>query len=169
MKSPNEVSNWMQYMFAAVRRETGHKWNQPQYQIGIWTKQLKRLSADGVNPYLLALGIDLLALRWGYVKSENIWEVTTPGYLLKPFRDVGFPIWFWKGIWWSRFATTKPEQKYYRHWIRQAQNALTQGISLSAMHEAKMKLRDAESKLRERENSATFKVHWLENWEDSWS
>ena len=169
MTPPNNTTNWMKYMFDAVRRETGHKWNQPQYQIGIWTKQLKKLSGEGVNPYLLALGIDLLALRWGRVKQENIWEVTTPGSLLKSFRDIGFPIWFWKGVWWSRFADTRHEQKYYKHWLRCAQDAPTRGTSLSAIRESKLKLRAAENKLRDRDARDSFKVHWVESWVMTWT
>lgn len=165
---PENCKNWMRYLFDAVRRETGEKWKSPQYQIGIWTKGLKKLDADGVPSYLIALGIDLLALQWDSVKRENIWEVTTVGYLLKPFRDVGYPMWFWKAVWWSRYAKKGREVDYYRHWLRQAQNALTQGTSASAISEAKEKLRAAETKLRASERRSTFSLHWLKEWVETW-
>ena len=126
MRTPDELDgvSWLNYLKDAVEREAGIQWTPPGYMVGVWVKQLMKLRDEGVNPYQLALALDLVALRWERYCLKSPWELLTPGMLFYAFRSLVRPELFWRSVWFSRFAETGDEVKYLAYWLTQFEAAL---------------------------------------------
>ena len=170
MKTPDELTRaeLMTYLRDAIKREHGVEWKPKSYIWATWAKQLAYLIDHEVPPYLVALGLDLIALDWPRVAEESPWEILSPGSLLKPFRGVGWPVWLWRAVWWSRQAHSPDEVRYYQYWLIQAGLACD-GTTLEAVTEARAALEVAEQRLRRRGARRQFRLHWLRDWRKTWS
>jgi hypothetical protein len=128
-----------------------------------WTKVIKDLLKNEVDCFMLALGLDLLALSWDPWRSP--WELLSTGYLFRPFRQLGRSRSFWKAIWFSRYAETEHEVQYYRYHLTQYDAALSlpQGEPgrQTLIKSSKRALAEAERTLVTRDVSPTFEIHWL--------
>jgi len=167
MKTPPQfsVKDWQSYVFNAVKRETGKPWGVKPHVIAAWTRKLKDLLCDEVNPYMLALGIDVLALNWDSWRMTSPWEVLAPGSLFLPFRRYHRPMSFWRAVWVSRYAQTKHELLYYNYHMTQLEVAfeLPEGEQGRAelAKKSRQALATAEEIIVKRGDSPTFKIHWL--------
>ena len=93
IKPPSEfeIKDWVPYLKGAILRETGKEWK-PMY--GTWTKKFKDLTEEGeynsIDPFLLALAVDVIALNWSSMKVVAPWEVLSPGRLFYQFSGLGY-------------------------------------------------------------------------------
>lgn len=172
MRTPDELDgvSWLNYLKDAVEREAGIQWTPPGYMVGVWVKQLMKLRDEGVNPYQLALALDLVALRWERYCLKSPWELLTPGMLFYAFRSLVRPELFWRSVWFSRFAETGDEVKYLAYWLTQFEAALaadpgTRGKS-ALQQTAEQRLKVVEEKTRLQDKPPTFHYHWLKGWMD---
>lgn len=174
MKYPEQMSanDFTRYTFGAVLRETGEKWQPKPYIVATWGRQFKSLLASEVPSYLIALGLDILALDWEYSVSLSPWEALSTGYLLKPFRDGGGGVWFWRAVWFSRFAKTESEVNFYNHWLTASRQGTETPTGTAGKGEyikdVREKLQRAEVKIKRQRRQPVFKLHWLENWSKTW-
>ena len=162
---PTQLKNeqWYTYLAIAVARETGEPPAHRPYERTLWARRLRELAAQGVDPFVAAISIDLLALDWAHVSTLSPWLVLSPGYALRWSYSYGRPPWFWRAVWFSRYAQTRAEVEYYHEWLEQAEFALETndgfGDRAEAIIDAKLKLEEAERTAQGR--AATFKLHWL--------
>lgn len=165
MKTPDtfKIRDWQHYVFAAVRRETGKQWQPKSHTMASWTKCLKDLLKNEVDCFMLALGLDLLALSWDPWRSP--WEQLATGSLFRPFRLQARSLSFWKAVWFSRYASGEHEVQYYRYHLTQYDAALSlpQGEPgrQTALRSSKKALAEAERTLVIRNNQPAFEIHWL--------
>ena len=167
MKTPPQftIKDWQHYVFNSVKRETGKPWDVKGHVIAAWTKKIKSLLFEDANPYMLALGIDVLALNWDSWRMTSPWEVLAPGSLFLPFRRYPRPMSFWRAVWFSRYAQTKHEVLYYVYHMLQLEAAF--GIPEGEPGRAELAkssrqaLTTAEKIVVKRDDAPTFKVHWL--------
>lgn len=171
MKSPDtfSVDEFVSYFHVAVERETNKKYNPNPHTIATWTRIIKRLLNDKVNVWLLALGLDTIALRWKQLSGNSPWETLSTYNLLRFFYDFKpkVPIFFWRSIWMSRFAQTDQQVEYYKEWLLQYLCAVEFRGDVGSQElktTAHKHLQWAEDVIRSNENrEATFKFHWM--WE----
>jgi len=170
LRTPEEFdgTEWFRYFTDAVSRETGEAWSPPGFEVNVWLKLLKRLRDDGAGGFQLALAIDLIAMRWNYLEKRSPWELITPGRLFYPFRNLSRPVSFWRGVWFSRYAETDEEIRYFDHWLAQLEAAVqadpgTRGKS-GHWQVAEQKLTAAEGKILDRNQAPSFEFNWLKQW-----
>lgn len=163
------TNDWTKYTFGAVHRETGEKWKPKGYVVATWTRSFKKLIESGLDSYILALGVDLLALDWSGVEFVSLWQTLSVGAFTFPFRQQLLrPSYFWRAVWFSRYARTEHEVQYYRYWMSQIEEALDAEPGALGVAELLKKSRDklitAEAKVRNRGGEPAFKMHWLRDW-----
>lgn len=167
IKTPPQFSikDWQHYVFAAVKREIRKPWNVKPHVIAAWTRKLKDLLRDEVNPYMLALAIDVLALNWDSWKMTSPWEVLAPGSLFLPFRRYLRPMPFWRAVWFSRYARDKHEVLYYSYHLTQLEVSfeIPEGNwgKTELAKRSRQGLAKAEEVIVGRDTSPVFKLHWL--------
>lgn len=170
MRTPDQYdgAEWFRYLLDAIERETGEAWSPPGFEISVWLKLIRRMRDDGAEAYLLALAFDKVATKWDKDKPVSPWELITPGKLFYPFRGVNRPQSFWRAVWFSRYADSPDEVRYYDHWLAQLEAACTADNGTrgrSALWQtAEQKLKQAEEKIINRDKPPTFSYNWLKGW-----
>jgi hypothetical protein len=125
---------WFEYLKQAVKRETGRE---PRLLRRDWMRFFTELVEDGLDPWLLACALDLLAMRWvREVKSAlavideevtvNPWLCAKPYKLLAPIRAL-MPRnkAYWRHVWLSRLCDDDAEAAYCQKWLGALEDALT--------------------------------------------
>ncbi len=173
MKIPSEfkTKDWVSYLKLAVQRETGKQWKPKAHMIAAWTRVFKNLTQskeyDGIDPFLLALAIDVIALEWLGGDVISPWEVLAPGKLFYQF--VGKSKAFWRAVWFSRYAITDREVNYYDYHLTQYEAGLAMEPGEFGRYEmlknSKRALAESETFIMARIQSnmrPLFRMHWLE-------
>lgn len=167
MRTPDDfdATEWFRYFLGAVERETGAPWSPPGFEVNVWLKLIKRLADDGADPYYFALALDLVAIHWERYSAVSVWELITPGMLFYRVRSMPRSPVFWRGVWYSRFAETEDEVRFYDHWLAQLEASLkadpgTAGKS-ALWQTAEGKLRQAEEKILRSGKPPIFSYNWL--------
>lgn len=156
---------WLAYLDGAVARETGEPPQRAKHEAKAWARLLKRLRSEGVEPYLLALSLDVLALDWAETRGLSPHVILSPGRLLHWYYGRTRPPWFWHAVWWSRFATTGEQVDYHREWLDLTEAALEieaghEGRA-AALEDAREHLAAAERVERRRARTPAFALNWL--------
>lgn len=170
MKTPDQfkIKDWQTYLFSAVRREYDPAWKPKSHMVAAWTRVLKNLTQskeyDTLDPFVLALALDVIALEWGNVAVTSPWEILAPGKLF--YRFSGRSKAFWRAVWFSRYAATEGEVQYYRYWITQYEAGLGMERGepgrLDLLVRSKRALKTAEEAIRDRGRPRPlFRLHWL--------
>ena len=164
------IGDWQRYLFDAIRRETGNSgWKPKSTMVATWTRVIKGLVIDKeytpIDPYVLALGLDKIALHWDEHVAISPWRVLAAGSLYYDFS--GRPTAFWHAVWFSRYAFTPQEVQYYRYHLTQWEaahiDAKGEPGRLPWLRKSRRALSHAEEVIRKRSVNprATFKLHWL--------
>ena len=163
---PDRMSSddWIVYLRASIKRETGSPWKAATWEIKDWSRRLKD-SVSGVDSFVMALSIDIMVMNWGYEKTLSPQRALSHTRLLRWYYDMRRPYWFWRAVWFSRYAETQAEVEYYREWLSQAEIALDTGEGRDGkkdlMKLSRDKLHEAEQIITARNMSPTFQLNWL--------
>lgn len=167
MKTPEHYTNkdWANYMFRAYKRELGVEWKPVQFTIQSITRMCNRRIKDGIDPYLVAMKLDLLAFENNVSDETFVVDQLQPWLITAPFFERKRGLAFWRAVWYSRFADTDHQIEFYRHWLRQYEFA----YELANVNEDKIQLlvtckkqfAMAEKKIKTDNSKPVFKFHWL--------
>jgi hypothetical protein len=119
---------------------------------------------QGFDPYMLAVGIDLLALHCEGMREESIYEGLNNASILQSLFKLPRSRVFWRAVWFSRFASSDHEIGYYRYWLREfgyAYDTNEHPRSAELLRECKKRLEEAEQMIQDSNADVTFKLHWL--------
>lgn len=164
MKSPEDFTppQWKTYITNALKRETGDKPNPFLYKF--FHMKVQGALGNMFDPYMLAIGIDLLALECKDAREEPLLEGMSDIRLLKSMFALPRSRAFWRAVWFSRYAVTEHQIGYYRYWLKQygyAYDRRDHPRSKKLMEECKQRLSEAEQMIRSEEPKVSFKIHWL--------
>lgn len=170
MNTPDrfKIHDWQAHLFNAVRRETRSGWKPKSTIVAAWTRVIKNLTEnkehETIDPFVLALALDVIALEWGDHVVVSPWEVLAPGRLF--YRFSGRSKAFWRAVYFSRYAMTEREVLFYRYHLTQYEVGLSmirgEAGRLELLRSHKFALAQAETAIRERGNPRpTFRLHWL--------
>jgi len=124
LKSPDQfktdsgetrAKDWTDYLHDAILRETGEKPNFISADFALWSRVLKGRVNSGVDPFVFALMIDIIALDWKDDNELSPWQLTTHEYIYKFFT--GRHKWFWRAVWFSRYAKGEKEISLYIEYL----------------------------------------------------
>ena len=170
MNTPDrfKIRDWCSYLFDAVRRENNREWRPKSTIVAAWTRVIRNLTEnkeyETLDPFVLALALDVIALGWGDYVVTSPWEVLAPGKLFYKFS--GRSKAFWRAVYFSRFASTDKEVQFYSYHLTQYEIGLSmvrgEAGRLELLRNHKVALTQAETVIRARGNiRPVFKVHWL--------
>lgn len=118
--------------------------------------------------FTLALALDVTAMQWERHKQVTPWVLLSAGRMMYPFRGITKPPEFWRAVWFSRYAESLDEVRYYDHWLAQLEAATNAEIGTrgkSALwQQAEQKLASAEQRILGRDQPPTFLYNWLKSW-----
>ncbi len=158
------VDDWVVYMRATIKRLTGSPWKAAVWEVKDWSRRLAD-SVSGVDPFVMALSVDVMAMNWGYERTLSPQRALSHVRMLRWYYDMRRPYWFWRAVWFSRYAATESEAEYYCEWLAQAETAIDTGDGYDGKEElmrtAKTRLREAESVVTARGGSPEFLLDWL--------
>ena len=166
LPKPDRMSpdDWVVYLRQAVKRETGRPWQAAAWEVKDWSRRL-RDAVGGADPFVMALSVDVMAMNWGYEKTLSPQRALSHVRMLRWYYDMRRPRWFWRAVWFSRYAETHDEAAYYDEWLAQAEAALDTGEGRTGRKElmvrARVRLREAEAELAARGGPPAFKYDWL--------
>lgn len=168
---------WFEYLLDAVDREVGHR---PKLLRRDWLRFFTDLIEDGLDPWLLACSLDMLALRWQEVLDDaavlddetavDPWRCVRIHLLLEPIRNLtrrnGT---YWRHVWLSRLCATEEEAAYCRYWLGRIEDELTEFevVNYEEVRRAEEKLAALEPRLRERKR-ASFTLHYIKELIREW-
>ena len=119
MKTPKEftLEEWVDYFIGALRREAEPQYNPRSYFKAHLITEFANLNHQGINPWVLAIAIDNVAVKWNEFKFKAPWELVTWNQINKPFREKELPNFFWRTVWFSRYWQTVEEVNSYKKWF----------------------------------------------------
>lgn len=121
MKTPTRFhqGDWLSYFGDAIFRETGTPWEPTDLDRTIVASKIKKATKGGIDLWMLALGLDILAVEWK--ERSRLWyaaQLFEPGPLMYPLYEQGpVPEGWWRDIWFSRYAEGEPEIDYFNFWM----------------------------------------------------
>ena len=166
LPTPDRMSadDWVVYLRQAVKRETGSPWQAAAWEVRDWSRRLTD-AVRGVDPFVMALSVDVMAMNWGRERTLSPQRALSHVRMLRWYYDMRRPLWFWRAVWFSRYAGTRYEAEYYGEWLAQAEAALDTGEGRSGrgelMGRARKRLHEAEIELTERGGAPEFAFDWL--------
>lgn len=180
VRFPNELARealqghaWFEYLLDAIHRETERR---PKLLRRDWLRFFTDLVEDGLDPWLLACSLDILALRWQQALADAVvlgeevmvdpWRCARIHLLLEPIRNITRRnTAYWRHVWLSRLCTTEKEADYCRFWLGRLEDELTEFevINYETVRHVEEKLTAIEPRLLERRSAPDpFKLHYLE-------
>jgi hypothetical protein len=158
-REPLQGAVWLGYLQDAVQRETGSR---PNLLRQDWQRFFRDLVADGLDPWLLACALDLLALRWvkllpraravlGDDSTADPWLIARLPVLLGPMRSATHrPPSYWRHVWLSRLCENADEARFCRRWLGAVEDALDEFevIDHEMLERAEERLAAVEPQLR---------------------
>lgn len=159
------ADDWTIYLREAIKRETGQPWQVAAWEVKDWSNRLT-MTVKGVDPFVMALSVDVMAMNWGYERTLSPQRALSHVRMLRWWYDWRLPRWFWRAVWFSRFARTAAEVEYYNEWLAQAESAINTGDGYGGKSRmtsmAKGKLREAENIIVSRGGPPEFKLDWMD-------
>ena len=163
---PDRMStdDWVKYLRAAIKRLTGSPWGASVWEVKDWARRLGE-SVKDVNPFVMALSVDVMVMNWGYERTLSPQRALSHVRMLRWYYDMRRPYWFWRAVWFSRYAATEEEVAYYCEWLAQAETAIDTGDGHSGktelMRTSRDRLREAEGVVTSRGWPQEFLMDWL--------
>ena len=175
LKSPDQlkVKGWTDYLFSAILRETGKKCKPSSNIVALWSRVLKTRVASEIDPFVLALMLDTIAIDWESHADLTPWQLTAAEHIFRFF--IGRGKWFWRAVWFSRYAKGEKEVSLYIGYLVKAEVAQdiasgTEGKT-SAVESCKRILSGFEEKVIERRKgeAPSFELHWVKEKYSEWN
>lgn len=175
LKSPDQfkTKGWTDYLFSAILRETGNKWEPIAADISLWSRVLKTRANSGLDPFVLALMIDTIVLEWESHQELSPWQMTAPEYIFKFFT--GRSKWFWRAVWFSRYSKGDNETSLYIEYLIKSEVAhnIAGGVEgkQKSLSSCETILSRFEEKVIERRQGETpaFELHWIKEKYSEWN
>jgi len=175
LKSPDQykTKDWTNYLFSAILRETGSKWTPIAADVSLWTRVLKNRINSGIDPFVFALMIDIIALDWKDEQELSPWQLTTHEYIYKFFTNRRN--WFWRAVWFSRYAKDEKETSLYIKYLVKSEVAHEKDNGVEGKNEL---LRSCENILkgfekkvieRRKDERPSFELHWIREKYSIWN
>ena len=166
LKYPDRMSgeDWPLYLRAAINRATGTPWKAAKWEVKDWSNKLME-NARGVDQFVMALAVDVMAMSWTTERALSPQRALSHARMLRWYYNMRRPRWFWRAVWFSRYARTPAEVAYYREWLEQAETALDASDGYGGKREllsrSKRMLAGAEAEITGRGEAPTFMFDWL--------
>jgi len=162
---------WTDYLFGAIRRETGAKWKPIDSEVGVWSRVLKNRISSGLDPFVLALMIDIIALEenWDSLQELSPWQMTTHENIFRFFTNR--KAWFWRAVWFSRYAKGETETSLYIDYLVKAEVAHSVHDDGKSLEICVTILDEFERKVIERRGNELppFDLHWIKEKYSEWN
>lgn len=167
--------DWLTYLIDALAH-LGNEYDAPNTIGKAWKRSLSQLTREGTNPYVVALCLDIVAMDWGdHPQGRNDpWMRTRADRFLRPIMSYHRPNWFWRAVWFSRYARTSGERRFFSYWLSVADSAIGDAEKLSEndrrMENARRALTGAEQTIRDRDDEQpAWLLDWIYNRRESFS